>query len=174
MPTYRLEPMSDSRLQEAASVYNYYIRQTTVTFHINEITTQDMKDILYSGDPRFPAYAIMEGDEFCGYCLLAVFKKREAYNGTAEITIYLKPGCERRGIGSRATAELEEIALSHGFHTLLAVISGENTASIGLFTRMGYEKCAHLKEVGMKFGRKLDIVYYQKLLQQDIAYTEKG
>jgi L-amino acid N-acyltransferase YncA len=42
------------------------------------------------------------------------------------------------------------------------VISGENNASIGLFSRMGYNKCAHLKEVGLKFGRKLDIVYYQK------------
>lgn len=166
--------MGDSRLQEAVSVYNYYIRNTTATFHINEITPEDMRDILYSGDPRFPAYAIMEGDKFCGYCLLARFKKREAYDGTAEITIYLKPGCQGRGIGSRAAADLEEIARGIGFHTLLAVISGENNASIGLFSRMGYNKCAHLKEVGLKFGRKLDIVYYQKLLQQDIVQTEKG
>ncbi len=174
MTSCRLEPMRDSWLPDAVSVYNHYIRHSTATFHINEITVEDMKDILYSGDPRFPSYAILEGDEFCGYCLLTRFKKREAYDGTAEVTIYLKPDCQGRGIGSHVLAELEKTARSHDFHTLLAVISGENAASIGLFAGMGYNKCAHLKEVGLKFGRKLDIVYYQKLLGQDTEQTEKG
>lgn len=170
---YKLEPMSDRWLQEAVSVYNYYIRQTTATFHINEITAPEMADILYDGDPRFPAFAILEEEEFCGYCLLARFKKREAYDGTAEVTIYLKPGYEGRGIGSYAIGQIEETTLNYGFHTLLAVISGENTASIRLFTKMGYEGCGKLREVGLKFGRRLDIVYYQKLLQH-IAHMEKG
>ncbi len=164
MEPYKLVPMSDELLPEAVAVYNYYITQTTATFHTNEITKAEMKDILFDGDPRFPAFALMEEEKFCGYCILARYKKREAYDRTGEITIYLKPGHTGRRIGPYAVRELEQIARSHGFHTLLAVICGENTASIRLFTSMDYNKCAHMVEAGNKFGRWLDVVYYQKLL----------
>ncbi len=48
---------------------------------------------------------------------------------------------------------------------LVATICGENAASIGVFAKNGYEKCAHYKEVGQKFGQLLDVVAYQKILR---------
>ena len=46
----------------------------------------------------------------------------------------------------------------------MGIITAENESSVKLFERMGYEKCGHFKQVGEKFGRILDVVAYQKLL----------
>lgn len=167
MSTYILKPVEEKLLPELAMIYNYYVMNTTATFHMNEVDREGMRSILFDGDPRFPAFVIFEGDEICGYCLLARYKKREAYDGTAEVTVYLKPGYEKKGIGSFAVNQMEEFAIQHQFHVLLAVICGENTGSIHLFIKMGYEKCAHFREVGTKFGRVLDVVCYQKILRAE-------
>lgn len=91
-------------------------------------------------------------------------KKREAYDSTAEATVYLKPGFTGKGIGNLAVKFIEEYALTQGFHALIALICGENTESIKVFEKNGYEKCAHYKEVGKKFGQWLDVVAYQKII----------
>jgi phosphinothricin acetyltransferase len=49
---------------------------------------------------------------------------------------------------------------------LIGMITGENVASIKLFKACGYEKCAHFKEVGQKFNKLLDVVAYQKIIQE--------
>lgn len=159
-----LKSVEEKLLPELTSIYNYYVLNTTITFHSNKLDTDGMRAILFDDDPRFPSFAIFDGEELCGYCLLAHFKKREAYDSTAEVTIYLKPGYERKGIGTYAITELEKIAVKNGFHTLLSVICAENEGSTGLFTSLGYEECAHYREVGTKFGRLLDVVSYQKIL----------
>lgn len=164
MPDYILKPVEEELLPELAGIYNYYVKNSTATFHMHEVSMDEMRSILYDDDPRFPSFAIYDGQTLCGYCLLAHYKKREAYDQTAEVTIYLKPGLEKRGIGSVALRKLEEIAENNGFHALLAVICGENDASIRLFSKAGYDRCACFREVGKKFGRLLDIVCYQKIL----------
>lgn len=164
MASYKLARIDEMLLVQITAIYNYYIKNSTATFHKNEISPEGMKEILFDGDPRFPSFAILDGEELCGYCLITRYKKREAYDTTGELTVYLKPGCEKKGIGSFAVRQLEETAVQNGFHTLLAGICAENTGSIRLFSKLGYEKCAHFREVGMKFGRLLDTVYYQKMI----------
>ena len=159
-----LQPVEEKHIQELAAIYNYYVANTTVTFHSNKIDMDGMREILFDEDPRFPSYAIFEGNELCGYCILSHFKKREAYDSTAEVTVYLKPGYERRGIGSFAVRKLEEFAVQNGFHVLLAVVCEENKGSMALFTGLGYKKCAHYREIGIKFGRLLDVVCFQKII----------
>lgn len=164
MPSLYLRPVGEELLSELTAIYNYYVLNTTITFHSKEISIAGMREILFDEDPRFSSHIIFEGDELCGYCILSHFKKREAYDSTAEVTVYLKHGYERRGIGTFAVGRLEEVAAQNGFHVLLAVICEENKGSIGLFSSLGYEKCAHYREVGTKFGRLLDVVCFQKIL----------
>lgn len=169
MPLLYLRPAGEEFLPELTAIYNYYVLNTTVTFHAKEISISGMREILFDEDPRFSSYTIFEGDELCGYCILSHFKKREAYDSTAEVTVYLKTGYERRGIGTFAVRRLEEAAAQNGFHSLLAVICEENKGSIGLFSSLGYEKCAHYREVGTKFGRFLDVVCLQKILHAEVV-----
>ena len=49
-----------------------------------------------------------------------------------------------------------------GIKNLVGVITSENSGSLKLFERCGYFKCGHLKNIGIKFGRALDVISYQK------------
>lgn len=158
--------VEDKHVKRITEIYNYYIKNTTVTYHYFEHTEAQMKEILYSKDPRFNSFAIIDDDngEVIGHCLICKFKNREAYDICGEVTIYIENSHLGRGIGKLALNFLEEEARRQKFHALVASISSENERSIRLFEGEGYSKCAHFKEVGVKFGKVLDLVYYEKIL----------
>src|SRR5262249_43212719 len=83
---------------------------------------------------------------------------RPAYAGTVENSVYLLESHQRLGIGRRLLEELVALAAAHGFHTVIARISGGNEASIALHAACGYETVGVEREVGRKFGRWLDVV----------------
>ncbi|HEX3006597.1 MAG TPA: GNAT family N-acetyltransferase, partial [Bacteroidales bacterium] len=99
-----------------------------------------------------------------GYVILGYYKPRQAYDFTSEVTIYLHPEQTGKGIGNQAMEFIEKIARERKFHALLGVICSENEASIRLFKKFGYWECANFKEVGLKYGRLLDVVVYEKIL----------
>ena len=104
--------------------------------------------------------------EAIGFCFTTSFKKRQAYDRTAEFSIYLKPGYTGKDLGAGILAFMEKRAAESGIKVLLGIITSENTASQRLLEKCGYEKCAHFREVGEKFGRVLDVVGYQKIIGQ--------
>ncbi len=147
-------------------IYNHYVRTSTATFHLAELSVEEFRPILFPDHPRFGAWTIAADGQPAGYVILARYKTREAYDGTAEVTVYLGPEFVGKGLGRAAVEFAESRAREHGFHVLVSIICGENEASIGLFETLGYTKCAHHHEVGRKFGRWLDVVCYEKLLDQ--------
>ena len=151
-------------LPKLFEIYSYYIENSTATFAIEPITPDQMKKILEPLSQRYKTFVILCNDEICGYALFTRFKAREAYDISAEVTIYLKQGFTGRNIGSTALALLEKEAKLAQIHTLVANITSENQASLRLFEKNGYQKCAHFKEVGKKFGRILDLVCLEKIL----------
>ena len=161
---YTFEKIDDSHLASLADILNYYIRNTTVTFHEQELAADDMREKVYFGSPRHQGFCIMESGKLVGYCAVSPWKKQEAYKATAEINIYLHPDFMGKGIGSIALRNLEDFALQNDMEVLIAGICTENTPSMKLFERNNYQPCAHFRQVGYKFGRKLDVMYMQKFL----------
>ncbi len=146
-------------------IYNYYVLNTTVTFHAEALDDEEMRSILFFKNPRFCSYTILGNeDQVAGYLILGYYKPRQAYDYTAEVTIYLHPEWIGKGIGRKAMLYIEEIAKQKKFHALLGVICSENETSIELFKKFGYWECAHFKEVGLKYNRLLDVVVYEKLI----------
>ncbi|SFK32022.1 GNAT family N-acetyltransferase [Proteiniphilum acetatigenes] len=145
-------------------IYDHYILNSTATFHTDFISIDELKSVILIAHPKYRSFLIDYEGETCGYCYISQFKKRQAYDRTAEVTIYLKPEYSGKGIGKETLKLLEPVAKSNGISVLMRVITGENRASIGLFEKCGYEKCAHFKKVGGKFDRLLDVVAYQKII----------
>ncbi|QIA08107.1 GNAT family N-acetyltransferase [Draconibacterium halophilum] len=160
----RLEILEEKDLSLIKDIYNYYIANSTATFHTGSVIEADLKEVLPLGDKRFRSFLIYYNNEVAGYCYLGRYKNRAAYDRSAEITIYLKPEYFGKGIGREVLLQMEQKALEVGIVVLLGIITAENETSIKLFERLGYEKCGHFKQVGQKFGRILDVVAYQKLL----------
>lgn len=144
--------------------YNYYIENTSILFDDGPISLEEFSTRVFIKHYTYKTFLIKLDDEFCGFCFLTRFRKKRAYEKTAEVGIYLRPEFTRKGLGQEIVTFLEAIARKQGIEVILASISGENVASQSLFRKLGYEQCAHFKRIAEKFGRKMDLVDFQKIL----------
>lgn len=157
-------PVTENDLPVIKEIYDYYIVHSTATFHSERISIEEMKEFLHLNHMKYPSFLIRGDHETIGYCFLTQYKKRQAYDRTAEVSIYLRPECTGKGIGVIAMNYLEKAAKIGGISVLICTLSGENQASIRLCEKMQYKKVAHLHNIGEKFGKILDVVLYQKEL----------
>lgn len=160
------EEIREEHLTDVLNIYNYYVLNTTVSFHTELQSLPDMRQSVLSGDRRFRSYAIMRDGEMQGYVLIARHKNKQAYDTSGEITIYLKPGSGGQGLGGEALRFIEERAAELRFHVLVATVCADNEPSRRLFMKHGYEQSALFREIGHKFGKWLDIISYQKIIGQ--------
>ncbi|MBN8249768.1 MAG: N-acetyltransferase [Verrucomicrobia bacterium] len=93
-----------------------------------------------------------------GWSALNRYHDRPGYRFTAENSVYVAEHRRGTGLGSRLLAPLLPAAEARGLHAVLAVIDASNPASLRLHERHGFETVGHLREVGFKFGRWLDVV----------------
>ena len=147
-------------------IYDYYILHSTATYYTERITIAELKEFILIGHKKYQSFLIKINDESCGFCYLSQYKKRQAYDRTAEISLYLKPEYTGQRIGKEVLNHLEKVAKKNGISVLIGIISGDNENSIRLIENCGYEKCGHFKQIGEKFNKILDVVSYQKIINK--------
>jgi phosphinothricin acetyltransferase len=108
--------------------------------------------------------AVADGGRVVGWSALNRFHARPGYRFTTENSVYVAADQRGRGIGTRLLPPLIEAAQRLGLHAIIGAIDADNEASLRLHARFGFEKVAHLRQVGFKFGRWLDVVYLERLL----------
>jgi phosphinothricin acetyltransferase len=155
---------NEKDLDSMLELYNQYIENTSVLFDDSRISLQEFSTRVYIKHNTYKTFLIREDNEFRGFCFLTQFRKKRAYEKTAEVGIYLRPEFTRKGLGQEIVSYLEAVARKQQIEVMIASISSENVASLSLFRKLGYEQCAHYKRVAEKFGRKLDLVDFQKIL----------
>lgn len=158
----RFEEIKEQDLLEVQHIYDWYIENSTATFHTEPIRIDQLKEFIYVNHALYQSYLIYADDTITGYCYLTNYKKRQAYDRTAEVTLYLKPEYCRQGIGKIALEHLEHQAKENGLKNLIAIVTGDNAVSIALFEKSGYTRCAHFKNIGEKFNKVLDVLAFQK------------
>jgi len=158
------KPLNEEDLLIVKEIYDYYIRHSTATFHTEPITISELKEYIYLSHPRYRSFLILCDDTSSGFCYFTHFKKRQAYDRTAEVALYLRPEFCDKGIGPKALAFLEKEAKVLGIRNFIGLVTGNNFPSIKLFERAGYKKVAHFEKVGEKLGLVLDVLAYQKEL----------
>ncbi len=159
-PTFK--PVEETDFFIIKEIYDYYITHTTITFHTEPKSISELKEFIYYQHPLYHSYLVFLDDTVVGYCYYTHFDKREAYEITAEISVYLKPEFTGKGIGGKIINFLENDARKHGIKIMLALVSGNNFPSIKLFQKHGYEKVGVLKRVGRKLGQILDVCIFEK------------
>jgi phosphinothricin acetyltransferase len=151
---------------QVCEIYNHYVYTSHATFELEALNEAEMNerivDLLSSG---FPYLVAEENGEVIGYAYGHQFRPRRAYQQTVEVSVYVKYGCEGRGIASRLYEELIPQILNAGYHAVVAVIALPNDVSVRLHEKYGFEKAGHFREVGRKFDRWIDVGYWQ--LQND-------
>jgi phosphinothricin acetyltransferase len=164
MDDIAFKPFVKNNIHYITKLYNYYITNTTVTYHIKKLSEDEVLNYFHLNDSLVKTFIINSCDNPIGFCLIKPFSPKEGYKFTYEVSIYLENNQTNKGIGLKALNFLEKIAIENNIHVLIASICASNLASARLFEKCGYKKCGYFKEVGFKFGKKLDNVYYQKIL----------
>ena len=163
-PPFQITALEPRDLPGALGIFNHYIRTSTAVYMDAPLSEAEFQGMLFFPDPRHGSFAIFREGRSQGYMTLKPYSPRSGYRDTAEISIFLHPDCTGQGTGSTAIAFLEERARERGFHALVAGISGDNEASLRLFEGKGYARVAHFREVAIKFGRRLDTFFFEKIL----------
>lgn len=113
---------------------------------------------------RYPFLVAEDSGAVTGYAYLDTFNTRSAYRFTADLSIYVDKSALHKNTGSSLYRELEKQAVQSGITNIISIITSENKGSIRFHKKMGFRRRGLLKNVGIKFGRRLSIVYYQKKL----------
>jgi phosphinothricin acetyltransferase len=146
------------------AIYNHYVRHGTCTFQLEPETEAARLAWFRAHDGRHPITVAEVDGAVVGWGALNRYKERDAYAQTVENSIYIAPTHLRRGLGAAILADQITRARALGYHTLIAGISADQSASIALHERFGFMKAGHLREVGQQAGRWLDAVIYQLML----------
>jgi phosphinothricin acetyltransferase len=184
----RIEPGTPGLPGDAravAAIYDDAVRTTTATFDTEPKTIRNRAEWLASHDARFSAFiaedpewkgsvrsldddAVPESADLAGqvvgWATLSRWSERRAYDGTGEVSVYVRPDVRGRRVGTKLLGALVEHARASGFHVLLARIVAGNEASERAHAAAGFERIGTMREVGRKFDRWLDVGMWQLML----------
>ncbi len=146
------------------TVYNHYVNESTALFDMVPRTLDEQVQWIDEHSGVHPALVAELDGPIVGFGSLSSFRPRPAYSTTVEDSVYLLEGHQGRGIGRQLLEELLRSAEAHGFHSVIARITGANDASIALHAACGFETVGTEREVGRKFGQWLDVVEMQRML----------
>lgn len=146
------------------AIYNHYVEHTTVTFEEQPVTTAEMQSRIAAVLEKLPWLVLEHDGAIAGYAYASPWKTRSGYRFAVESSIYLAPAQTGRGFGSRLYANLLENLRAWNVHCVIGGAALPNPASVTLHEKLGFTKVAHFRENGFKFGRWIDVGYWQLLL----------
>lgn len=99
-----------------------------------------------------------------GFASYGPFRAFPAYKYTVEHSVYLDSRFRGLGLGRLLLERLIQRCEAQGFRTMIGVIDAENLGSIALHEKLNFQRCGEIRHAGFKFGRWLDLLFYQRLL----------
>jgi len=146
------------------AIYNPYVATTTITFEEAPVTETAMATRIGELLPTHPWWVSVVGGAITGYAYAAQWRTRSAYRYSVETTVYVAPGACGCGVGTQLYRALLDDLSQRRFHCAMGGIALPNAASVALHEKMGFAKVAHFRQVGAKFGRWIDVGYWQRQL----------
>jgi L-amino acid N-acyltransferase YncA len=148
-----------------AAIYNEAILTTVATFDTETKSVEDRIAWLATHDDRHPVIVAEAEGQVIGYVSLSRWSDRRAYDETAETSFYVKSEFRGQGVGRRLKEAILEEARRLNYHSVIARVAQGSQESLHLNLSMGFVLVGTLKEVGLKFGRRLDVHVLQKMIE---------
>jgi phosphinothricin acetyltransferase len=145
-------------------IYNHYVLKTPITFEEDPVSPDEMRQRILEVTQTLPWLVCEEDGKLLGYSYAKKWKERSAYRHSVESTVYLHPSSVGKGRGFALLDVLLVELRARQIHCVIGGIALPNEASVALLEKFGFRPVAHFKEVGYKFGRWIDVGYWQLLL----------
>ena len=145
-----------------AAIYNHYIANTTVSFEEDAVDSDVMAGRIADVQAgALPWIVISVGGVPVGYAYATKWRVRHAYRYSVETSVYLDKDAGGQGYGAALYEALIARLRACGCHLAIGGIAQPNPASVALHQKFGFRKVAHFSEVGFKFGRWVDVGYWE-------------
>jgi len=153
-------------LPNILAIYNDVIATSTAIYAVAPATLEDRSEWFEARKARgFPVLVAEEDGEVAGYSSFGDWRGAWAgYRYSVEHSVHVRADRRGRGVGAHLVEALFPIASAMNMHVMIGAIDGANGGSLRFHEKLGFSPVAHFKEVGHKFGRWLDLVFVQRLL----------
>jgi len=159
-------PCGEKHLEAIRAIFNEVIRHSTALYEYQP-RTPDMMRLWFAAKQQgqYPVLGLEdEAGTLLGFAACGPFRHFPAYKYTVEHSVYVDARFRGRGVGRQLLLALIEAAQARDYHVMIGAIDAANHASIALHRRLGFTRCASIKQAGFKFGRWLDLEFHQLIL----------
>jgi phosphinothricin acetyltransferase len=156
----------ESDLPGLLAIYNDVIATSTAVYSYLPVTLEDRTQWWRTRVSQgYPVLIAVNGSGVLGFSTFGDFRAWPGYRFTVEHSVHVRADCRGQGVGRELVKALFPRATALGKHVMIAGVDAANEASIRFHERLGFEKTAHLREVGHKFDRWLDLVFLQRWIE---------
>lgn len=161
----------DRHASAILDIFNDAILHSTALYDYQPRTPESMVGWFKARETSaFPVIGVESGaGELLGFASYGNFRAFPAYKYSVEHSVYVRKDQRGQGIGLMLMEKLIEAARAQDLHVMVGGIDAANTASIALHRKLGFEHAGTIRQAGFKFGRWLDLAYYQLLLETPLA-----
>ena len=168
MDGFGIRDADSADLQAIVDIYNAWIPTLTITW-TEEPDSLEQRSLWFERQRHedWPVLVAADASGVVGFTCYEPFRgegKWPGYRSTAELSIHVREDAWRRGVGRALMEALVERARAAGIHVLVAAIDSQNEASFRFHEKLGFVEVARMPETGQKFGRWLDLVLMQRIL----------
>jgi L-amino acid N-acyltransferase len=147
------------------AIYNDVIATSTAIYSETPVTIENRVEWFQGrAGQGYPILVARDAAGVAGYASFGDFRAWPGYRFTVEHSVHVRADRRGQGIGTKLMEALLPRATALGKHVMIGGIDADNAASIRLHERLGFERTAHMKQVGYKFDRWLDLVFMQRTL----------
>lgn len=150
------------------AIYNYWIKSERSTADTIPYSREEREGWFREHSPeKYPVYVADNGGEVVGYFSFSPYRKRrEALRYVAEISYFIAPGWQGRGLGSLLMEHAIGVAPGFGFRTLIAILLEHNAASIALLRKYRFKEWGRLPGIVVFGDKRYDHLFYGLKLDQ--------
>jgi len=154
---------TEQDLPGVLAIYNEVIATSTAVYADLPVTLDDRLQWWRARTAQgYPVLVASDASGIVGFSTFGDFRTWPGYRFTVEHTVHVRADRRGRMVGRELMQALFPRAAALGKHVMIAGIDAANEASIRFHERLGFVRAAHLREVGFKFGRWLDLVLMQR------------
>lgn len=165
MTPVEIRPATPADLEAITEIYNDVIATTTAVFSLAPSTVAERRAWFEARSAAgFPVLVAQRAQRVIGFASFGEFRTWPGYRYSVEHTVHVHQEHRGQGAGSSLVRALFPLAAALGKHVMLGGIDAANSGSLRMHARLGFQQVAHLHEVGRKFGRWLDLVFVERLL----------
>lgn len=156
----------ESFSEQILSIFNDAILNSTALYDYKARTLESMATwFAAKRKGNYPVIGVISNNgELLGFASYGVFRGWPAYKYSVEHSVYVSASHRGKGIGKRLLQQIIEEATRQDYHVLIGGIDAQNTVSIALHKSLGFQCAGTIRQAGFKFGRWLDLEFYQMIL----------